>query len=112
MDTHIIRRFVDILTAISSCPETAWLYLPHDGNWTLNTGAALLESVEVPPQMEDIPNAGVPEFAKQNGLVQCVPVGTLQDIVANAQMQKRKRPSKIYSKHSNIIITNMTPSLI
>jgi hypothetical protein len=42
----------------------------------------------VPPELEDEPDAEVPQFAKDNKLMQVVPVATLQDIVSNARAQK------------------------
>src|SRR5437773_2710427 len=83
-----ILRFRDALLDISSKPTTAWVYLPADKNWNLNSESAVLESEEVPPEMEDQPDAGVPEFAKQHQLIQALPVTVIQDIVTNARAQK------------------------
>jgi hypothetical protein len=47
-----------------------------------------LESEEVPPELEDDPDAGVPEFAKRNNLIQALPVTVVQDIATNARSQK------------------------
>jgi hypothetical protein len=41
-----------------------------------------------PPEDEDLPDAGVPEFAKQNGLTRAIDVPTLQDVVSNALSQR------------------------
>jgi hypothetical protein len=47
-----------------------------------------LESEEVPPDLEDEPDAGVPDFAKMNGLIRTLEVATLQDVVSNARFQR------------------------
>lgn len=59
-----------------------------DNNWTLDSISAILESDEVPNEFEDTPNAGIPEFAKRNNLIQALPVTVVQDIVTNAKAQK------------------------
>jgi len=84
----ILVTFREVLANILDMPTTAWIYLPKDKNWSLNSNVAVLESEEIPPDMEDAPDAGVPEFAKKHGLIQAVPVTALQDIVGNARMQK------------------------
>jgi len=78
----------DILLSIDDHSVLAWVYLPADKNWNLDSPGAVLESEEVPPELEDEPDAGVPEFAKQNGLIQVLPVSTVQDIASNAKAQK------------------------
>ena len=80
--------FQEVLSDIANLPTTAWVYLPTDRNWNLTSTCAVLESEEVPPELEDDPSAGVPGFAKQNGLMQALPVTVVQDIVVNARSQK------------------------
>ena len=63
-----------------------WLYLPRAGEWNLATTAAVLESDEIPEEEEDLPEAGVPEFAKANDLRQVLPITVVQDIVANLKL--------------------------
>jgi hypothetical protein len=87
MNDQSLIDFSDVLASINVESPRAWVYLPKEKNWTLQSPSAVLESDEVPPDVEDQPDAGVPEFAKRNGPVQAVPVSTLQDIVANAKSQ-------------------------
>jgi hypothetical protein len=110
MNTETIKPFFDILAAISSCQTTAWIYLPKEKNWSLNSAAAVLYSEEVLPEMEDSPDSGIPDFAKQNGLVQAITVSGLQDIVINARSQKHDakpedflRAFLYYHKHDAFI---------
>ena len=88
MENKKLVSFREALLNISNSSGTAWLYLPRDRNWSLDSECAILESEEVPPELADDPNAGVPEFARQNGLMQVLPVTVVQDIVMNARMQK------------------------
>ena len=78
----------EILSGCDALDPKAWVYLPA-GEWSLNTSAAVLRSEEVPPGLENEPHAGVPQFAKEHGLRQVLPVTTVQDIVDNAHAQKR-----------------------
>jgi hypothetical protein len=87
--------FEEALKNIDDFSIRAWLYLPRDEEWSLSTKAAILESDEVSEEDEDLPDAGVPEFAKLNGLKQALPVATVQDIVANL---KRFHPSPTSSE--------------
>jgi hypothetical protein len=80
--------FEEILETIMNQSQVSWVYLPQARNWNLNSESAILESEEVPPELEDEPDAGVPQFAKDHGLMQVVPVATLQDIVSNARAQR------------------------
>lgn len=88
MSNEKIMSFKEALVGIEATPATFWVYLPADQNWNLDSECAILESDEVPPELEDDPDAGVPEFAKQNNLVQALSVAVLQDIVINARTQK------------------------
>jgi hypothetical protein len=83
-----IQSFRKILDSIFERSEREWVYLPIEGKWTLESDTATLESDEVPPEMEDAPDAGVPQFAKMHSLRQVVPVTTLQDVVENLRQQK------------------------
>ncbi len=78
----------DAIATIAERSTTAWVYLPADRNWSLSSKCAILESEEVPPEHEDEPDAGVPEFAKRNGLMRVLPVAVVQDIVTNARAQE------------------------
>ena len=84
---HIIS-LKDVLLGISEMPSKSWVYLPADKKWNLDSRCAVLESEEVPPDLEDEPDAGVPEFAKLNALIQVLPVTVMQDILANVRLQK------------------------
>ena len=88
MNTNQTESFLDVLKTIASRSSSAWVYLPSNRAWNLEAPSATLESEEVPPELEDEPDAGIPQFAKQNHLMQVVPVETLQDIVSNALQQK------------------------
>lgn len=98
MNTNQIEIFRSILATIMSRPTIAWVYLPSNREWSLESVSAILASDEVPPELEDVPDAGVPLFAKQNDLVQVIPVETLQDIVSNALQQKSKAtPDELFA---------------
>jgi hypothetical protein len=88
MSNERVMTLQEVLLDISNQPTTSWVYLPMDKNWTLGSNCAVLKSEEVPPELEDHPEAGVPDFAKQTGLVQALPVSVVQDIVANLLGQK------------------------
>ena len=76
----------EVLRGLDDFSERAWLYLPRAGGWNLATMAAVLESDEIPEEEEDLPEAGVPEFAKANDLQQVLPITVVQDIVANLKL--------------------------
>ena len=78
----------DVLATITDRPANAWVYLPIGEDWMLGSPSATLVSEEVPPEEEDLPDAGVPALAKRNGLTQAIDVPTLQDVVSNAMSQK------------------------
>jgi len=82
-----MENLKQVLLQIAGKSNLAWVYLPRDKNWNLDSECAVLESEEVPPELEDEPDAGVPEFAKANGLIQVLPVGSIQEIVENAKAQ-------------------------
>ena len=81
-------RFETILEKIECFSSRCWLYLPSKEKWGLSSSAAVLESAEVPTELEDEPDAGIPQFAKDNKLMQVIPISELQDIVKNAKAQK------------------------
>ena len=76
-----------VLREVGGQSERAWLYLPAEASWTLECRAAVLESEEIPPESEDDPIAGVPEAARQAGLVRVLPISVVGEIVANARAQ-------------------------
>jgi len=78
----------DALQRVSDFSSKAWVYLPREGSWNLDSECAILENEEVPPELEDDPSAGVPDFAKRHNLRQVLPVTVVQDIVANVHAQK------------------------
>jgi hypothetical protein len=88
MNEEEVMDFGEVIKTIGSRSPNAWVYLPSNKNWSLDTKSAILESDEVPPELEDEPDAGVPEIAKRNGLIQVLPVTVLQDIITNARSQK------------------------
>jgi hypothetical protein len=88
MDTNQVESFRDVLKTIHTRSPSEWVYLPYGGTWSLDSLAITLESDEVPPELEDDPDAGIPQFAKQHNLMQVIPVGSLQDVVSNALQQK------------------------
>jgi len=88
--TRALRTLGELLLSVETQPDKAWLFLPLTGNWTLETSAVVLELEEVPPELEDKPDAGIPAFARQNMLKCILPVLALQDIVSNAREQKSR----------------------
>lgn len=80
--------FAELLTEIESLDEQSWVYLPSDEKWTLPSRSLALQSLEVAPDEEDDPDAGIPPAAKKHALMQALPVTTVQDIVRNAKAQK------------------------
>lgn len=78
----------EVLNDIDAHPANAWLYLPRAPEWSPTTEAAVLVSEEVPPEEEDEPEAGVPEYAKLNGLRQVLPVTVVQDVLAHLASSK------------------------
>jgi hypothetical protein len=83
-----VTKLADVLTNPQAQDARAWLYLPANTAWSLDSPAAVLESEEVPPELEDEPDAGVPKFAKDNGLAQILPITAVQDVVSNAHQQR------------------------
>ncbi|WP_461617494.1 DUF7716 domain-containing protein [Bradyrhizobium sp. 23AC] len=88
MDIDQIDSFRTVIATIMNRSARAWVYLPSGRTWSLDSESATLESDEVPPELEDEPDAGIPQFAKRHDLMQVMPVTTLQDIVSNARRQK------------------------
>jgi len=76
------------LISIDSQSSRCWLFLPASVSWTLDSVCLIEESEEVPPELEDDPNAGLPQAAKDNDLMYALSVTEVQDIVANARTQK------------------------
>ena len=106
-----IQIFKDVLSNIGKWPSKGWLYLPDERNWDLNSKCAILESNEVPPELEDNPDAGLPDFAKKNLLIETVPITVAKDIVWNARAQKSDitledlfRAFQYYYKHDAFIV--------
>ena len=71
----------DVLLNCADFSWKAWLYLPADAPWALEASASVLESTEVPPDMEDDPEAGVPLYARKHNLIQALPISDVQSIV-------------------------------
>ncbi|HSX55900.1 MAG TPA: hypothetical protein VLG14_11420 [Sphingomonas sp.] len=93
-----IRPFREVLQAITNSSPLAWVYLPSEEKWSLDSASAILESEEVSPDQEDDDDAGVPDFAKANGFIRALPVTSLQDVVQNALAQKPDAgPSDIFA---------------
>ncbi|WP_441467226.1 DUF7716 domain-containing protein [Bradyrhizobium xenonodulans] len=88
MDIDQIVSFQVVVATIMNRSPRAWVYLPSGRKWSLASESATLESDEVPPELEDEPDAWIPQFAKRHDLVQVMPVTTLQEIVSNARQQK------------------------
>ena len=81
-------KFRDVLSTIMEASDREWVYLPSDRNWNLESKSAVLLSEEVPPELENEPDAGIPQFAKENGLIPVIPVASLREVVFNARVQK------------------------
>ncbi|HWU54675.1 MAG TPA: hypothetical protein VN175_04175 [Rhizomicrobium sp.] len=88
MDTDQTKTFRNLLRSLANEWHRGWIYLPSHKNWSLDSECAVLASDEVPPELEDEPDAGIPQFAKQRDLIQVMPVASLQDVVSNAHQQK------------------------
>lgn len=78
----------EVLEQANFLDDEAWLYLPASDRWSLDSKCAVLRSEEVPPELEDQPDAGIPEFAKQAGLMQALAIANVKEIVANARLQR------------------------
>jgi hypothetical protein len=76
------------LLSINSQSTRCWLYLPATVSWTLESLCLIAESEEVPPEEEDDPDAGMPQIAKDNELMQVLSVSEVQDLVENVKAQK------------------------
>jgi hypothetical protein len=97
MHIHDFEPFHHILDTIFARSSREWVYLPKAETWSLNSKCVTLDSDEVPPELEDEPDAGIPHFALKNGLKQVLPVDTMQDIVANALEQRpNATPAEIF----------------
>jgi hypothetical protein len=83
-----ITKFRDVITTIMERSPREWVYLPKAGSWSLEAVSATLESEEVPSELEEEPDAGIPALALHHGLMQVLPVTTLQDIIFNARVRK------------------------
>jgi len=111
MNDDKINDFQSILETIMDRSTSAWVYLPSGESWSLESKSAVLESEEVPAEFDDEPDAGIPQFAKDQGFMQVMPVATLQDIVANAREQRRFATAddlfaafKFYYEHDAFIV--------
>lgn len=82
------QPFSELLVNIDRADPRAWVYLQAAIPWQPDSVSAVIESEEVPPELEDEPEAGVPDFARRNGLVRVLPVTVLQDAVRNARSQR------------------------
>jgi hypothetical protein len=105
-----VTKLADLLANPQAQDARAWLYLPANAAWSLDSPAAVLESEEVPPELEDEPDAGVPQFARDNGFAQILPITALQDVVSNAHQQRSGlslsellRALKFYYEHDAFI---------
>lgn len=77
-----------VLERIEELEDTAWLFLPAKEPWQITSSAAVLQMEEVPPELEDDSEAGIPELAKTAGLMPVLPISTVQEVVANARSQR------------------------
>jgi hypothetical protein len=78
----------EVFAQLAKLDEMAWLYLSSVEPWRLDSKALVSRSEEVPPELEDDPEAGLPELARQHGLMQVLPISTVQEIVENARQQR------------------------
>ena len=111
-DTRALR-FKDVLLNIDKYSYTQWVYLPRDERWSLESRCAVLEDDEVPPEMEEEPEAGVPEFAKLNRLKRALTVTAVQDVLANARQQLPEATREVlfqafmyYHEHDAFLVIN------
>lgn len=87
MNNGRLEPFRNILITANGRSELAWIYLPREGPWSLDMRSAVIIPDEVPPEQENEPNAGVPEFATRHNLIEAVPIATLQEILHHANIQ-------------------------
>ena len=78
----------ELLNNVETEDERAWLYLPSDEEWGPESRALVLESIEVPPEDEDDPEAGISPIAKELCMEQVLPIGVVQDVIANLKGQR------------------------
>lgn len=97
MSCEKLITFTELLSSIDQHSE-GWVYLPANEPWSLESPSTVLKSDEVPPELEDDPQAGVPAFARQNNLMQALPVSTVRDIVSNVKSQRRDAPLPLLFK--------------
>jgi len=81
--------FREVLLEPEPHDDKAWLYLPAEEKWRIDSTCAVLRGEEVPPELEDDPEADVPAFARQHGLMPALPVSTVKEIVENARLQRK-----------------------
>lgn len=82
------KPFREVLCGIERYSTKCWVYLSEVDSWNINSPCLVLESEEVPPEREDHPDAGVPDAAKRLKMMQAITVAEVQDVVANAKIQK------------------------
>ena len=77
-----LLQLVDILNNSSDYSWEDTLFLPEDGNWSLNSICAVLNLDDL-DDMEEVPG-----FALENGLQDVLGIQQIQDIVNNVKQQK------------------------
>lgn len=75
-----------------------WVFLPRHKQWDLETPSIVLQFEEVPPEEENKPNAGIPDFALKNNLLLTLDVPSLQDIMINLREQEPKPSPELMLK--------------
>ena len=81
----------EVLQELADAKEeeiVGWLFLPRGEQWTLQTRAILLRLEDVPPEMEDVEDASIPELAKKEKLQLVLQALDVKDVIINAQLQK------------------------
>jgi hypothetical protein len=79
--------FKEVLRRIGSYSTECWVFLPEEDPWRVDSPCLVLKSDEVSPEEEDQPDAGVPEVAKQLGMMQALTVADVQDVIENCNDQ-------------------------
>ena len=78
----------DYLNAPALLSAGAWLFLPKDAAWSLETPAIVLAMDEVPPEQEDEDDAGYPAFAREHQLQAALSASDVASVITNARLQK------------------------
>jgi hypothetical protein len=86
-DENIMRTLREVILSVQKLPSV-WLFLPKEETWSLDSRALVAAMEEVPPEDEDLEEAGYPEAAKINNLMAALHIRGVEEVVFNARAQK------------------------